>query len=206
MNAVYEKSGDVLKPLLISKCNAYWFIIISLCLWLILSSVAATLTIAIAGNRTEQIKAAFILNIARFTQWPDTVFASINAPIKLCLFGDDYLGDALDSIRSKGIGKRKLDIQIVSTVTKDCHILFISHEQMTWFDEQIGTLKRIGLLIIGDHTDTSILEYTPLGEVVSLIRDGNRITFEIDLDAAKAANLQLSSELLKLGRVVRGKR
>jgi hypothetical protein len=39
--------------------------------------------------------------------------------------------------------------------------------------------------------------------VVAFIRDGNRIRFEINLDAADRAGLQVSSKLLRLATVWR---
>lgn len=150
-----------------------------------------------------QVKAAFVLNIIRFATWPESVLPAEATQLRLCMLKDDLLAEVFEGIRGKGVGSRKLEIQGVEGAEAECHALFIPESRMAWFDQQGGPGIREGLLVIGDHTDGGSRPGGHPGEVITLIRDGNRIAFEIDLDAAKAVRIELSSELLKLGRIMR---
>ena len=54
------------------------------------------------------------------------------------------------------------------------------------------------VLTVGEH-----VQFSRLGGVIAFIRDGNRVRFEINLDAADRAGLQVSSKLLRLAAVWR---
>src|SRR5580704_16265415 len=68
--------------------------------------VLPTMTKAQSAQLTDsQIKATFLLNFAKFVEWPPGTFADLNsgltaghgkAPIALCVYGDDPFGNALD--------------------------------------------------------------------------------------------------------------
>jgi dihydroxyacid dehydratase/phosphogluconate dehydratase len=54
------------------------------------------------------------------------------------------------------------------------------------------------VLTIGEH-----VPFSRLGGIIAFIRDGNRVRFEINADAAERAGLQVSSKLLRLAAVWR---
>jgi len=160
----------------------------------------------LTGEKLAQVKAAFVLNIARFTRWPDSAFSSPDAPLELCILKDDLPGEAVESIRGKRVGKRTLSVQVVEDSASRCHVLFVPSTQMKWFDRHPKSLEGANLLIVGDNTDQPAKERDWNGETVFLVRDESRIAFEVDLDSARAAGIELSSELLKLSRVIHGQR
>ena len=83
--------------------------------------VIAVLAIAAATLRPEpaespgrleyEVKAAFLLNFAKFVDWPDPP-ATGNTDISICIVGDDPFGNILDQIvEGEAIGKRKITVQ-----------------------------------------------------------------------------------------------
>ncbi len=162
--------------------------------------------LASAGSPTEKmqlIKAAFILNIARFTEWSPEAFIDAQDRMVLCLFQDNPLGGALDSIRQKQVGGRGLEIETVEAdkATPRCNILFIPGNQLQRFQSRYKGDALSNVLTISDLTE----DHHKGGSArvaVTLVRDETRIAFEINLKVAKEAGIRLSSELLKLGRIV----
>ena len=61
----------------------------------------------------------------------------------------------------------------------------------------IEYLKGRHVLTIGETTD-----FARMGGVINFIRVKNKIRFEINVAAAKQANLKISSKMLKLAKIV----
>jgi hypothetical protein len=80
----------------------------------------------------------------------------------------------------------------------NCHILFISSYEKRHIQEILKSIKGLNILTIGD-TDG----FARKGIVINFYTEGQKIRFEINLDAAKRANLTISSRLLSLARIVR---
>jgi len=76
----------------------------------LLTLAAATPTWAQASPPVEyQVKAAYLLNFARFIEWPPTVFQAQNTPITVCVFGYDPIGNTLDeTLQGRSINNRQL--------------------------------------------------------------------------------------------------
>lgn len=157
-------------------------------------------------QRPQLVKAAVVLNIARFVTWPETAFRSLGEPLNLCLFRSNSLGAGADAIRGKKVGHRSLDVDVVTRLReRRCHVLFLRGDDLD--GESLSALlvpspSRLTIVDLTLSPDTAI---RPRGGVVTLVRDGTRIGFEVDLDVARRAGLSLSSELLKLARVVEGR-
>lgn len=155
-------------------------------------------------QRINAIKVAFVLNIARFVTWPPGRFASENEPLHLCIYRNNIYGDTIEEIRGKKIGKRRVEISTVDHLhpEDDCEILLIPHSESKRFSAEIqGGLER-PLLTIADHTENGVKGVSRQGVLVTMVRQGTRIAFEIDPWQARRVNLQMSSELLKLARIV----
>ena len=155
-------------------------------------------------QRINAIKAAYVLNIARYVTWPKEVYANHQDRLHLCIYRNNSYGQPLEAIRGKSIGKRRLAIIIIDHFKEvdDCEILFISPDKISTFSEDIqGDLQR-PLLTIADLTESGKNGVSLQGVIVSLVRQNNRMIFEIDLAQAREVDLLMSSELLKLARIV----
>lgn len=156
-----------------------------------------------ADLRAMQIKAVFILNIARFVEWPESAFPSEQTDIKLCMLEEDPLGGALEMIRQRKVGDRPLEIWTIDDLEQRefCQILFLSREQLDAMIAEDVPLGYPHQLTIADLTDSEDTEPLNGRALISLIRRDARIGIEINVDVAEKAELRLSSELLKLGKI-----
>lgn len=174
-----------------------------LCLLIPLSgSVHATNSNELA--RINAIKAAFILNIARFVTWPSEVFSSKNAPLRLCVYRDKVYERVLGAIKGKKIGPHRLEISTIEHLQPNlaCEILLIPSSVSRHFHAELDGKLQQPLLTIADQTETNDEGSSRKGIIVTLVRQDSRIAFEIDPRQAKKANLHMSSELLKLANIV----
>jgi hypothetical protein len=82
----------------------------------------------------------------------------------------------------------------------DCHILFIPDSASRRLPALLETLKRANILTVGESDD-----FLELGGIINLVRKDRKIRLQVSLDAAKPAGLKISSKLLSVADVVRGK-
>lgn len=153
-----------------------------------------------AHEREYLIKAAFIYNFARFTEWPDGAFAADG--MRVCVLGDDPFGKALDSIAGKTIRGREVQVDQVTgaAAAKGCQVLFVSASEGARLAEVIGAIKELPILTIADMPN-----FATSGGIINLKTVENVIRFEINVSAADRAGLKFSSNLLKLADLVSSK-
>ena len=146
------------------------------------------------------IKAGFIYNFAQLVQWPAGTFAQADSPIVIGIFGPDPFGGIIDRvIENKKLDGRSLVVKRLKrgASIKDCNILFVSAAEASHLDEVIQSTKGMPILTIGETPGFAVH-----GGVINLTLEGNKVRFEVNIDAAKQANLSISSRLLALARIV----
>lgn len=169
--------------------------VIAICLLLAAESSCAG-TAQAASTNEYQIKAVFLFNFAKFVVWPSQVFADANTPLVIGVLGQDPFGSYLDeTVRGERVDNRKLIIQRYHSPAeiKNCHVLFISRSEAGRLNQIVSSLKSRNMLIVTDADGGEG------GVIIRFVTEGNRIRFKIDAQAAKAANLTISSKLLRLG-------
>ncbi len=156
-----------------------------------------------AGLPEYSVKAAFVYNFARFTEWPDSAFHDAASPLRLCVLGQDPFDGALGLIAGKTIGSRELLISypIWADDAQGCHILFISESVQGQLADIVTYLDGSPILTIGDTPDIA-----KSGGIIGLETVENRIRFRVNLDAAQRSGLRLSSRILDLAMSVHSER
>lgn len=146
------------------------------------------------------MKAAFLFNFAQFVEWPTNAFSNPQTPLVIGIIGDDPFGATLDEIvRGENVNGHPLVIQRFRQVEeiKTCHILFINSSEKNRAMEIIGQLKGRSVLTVGDTEG-----FATNGGMIRFVTEKNKIRFRVNLEAAKAANLTISSKLLKAAGIV----
>ena len=155
-------------------------------------------------DRTDEVKVAFILNIARFVEWPAGQFRNGDQRLRLCIYRSNPFGSAIDTIRDKRVGGRMLRVETVRTAAEEhaCNILFVPPDELGRFTRENEDSTDRPLLTITDLTTGQRAWSERRNILVALVREGKRMGVEINLSAVQHSGLQISSELLKLGRIV----
>ena len=132
-------------------------------------------------------------------EWPTEAFSDARSPLILGILGEDPFGAALETIRGKVVKGRTLVIKQFLQVEdlQKCHILFISSSERDRLTHVLALAGTPNVLTVGDMDG-----FAGHGGVINLVKTGNKIKFEINMDAARAAGLKISSKLLKLARIV----
>jgi YfiR/HmsC-like len=143
-----------------------------------------------------QVKAAFILNFAKFVEWPgDTLNGGT---IVVGIVGDDPFGGALDQlVHGNSAQGRQLVVRHFksSDDLRRCHILFISSSEKRRFDQILNSIRDSSVLTIGEAS-----HFNQAGGVIRFFIQDNKVRFEINATAAGQARLKISSKLLALSK------
>jgi hypothetical protein len=80
---------------------------------------------------------------------------------------------------------------------KDCNILFVSASEKEHIDSVVDAMKWLPILTIGDAPG-----FARRGGIMNFTLEDNKVRFEVNVEAAKHADLTISSRLLTLARIV----
>ncbi len=157
---------------------------------------------AAAEPRSEyEVKAAMLYNFARFVDWPQQALGQPSEPLVLGVLGPDPFGGILDdTLRGVTVNGRPIVVRRFAGVAdlKVCHILFISSSEVKSLPLVAQVFEKSAVLTVSD-----IDRFATRGGMIGFTLDGNKVRFEINLDAAEKAGLKISSKLLKLATVTR---
>jgi hypothetical protein len=148
----------------------------------------------------DEVKAAFLYSFAKFIEWPPDAFPGSGAPFVITTLGDDAFAEILDAaLRGKTIRDRRLSVRRVARAedVDASHILFIGDSEAEQLARILKQLDGAAILTVGDMD-----HFAERGGVVNFRTENNRVRFEINLAAAEKARLKISSQLLKLARIV----
>lgn len=151
-----------------------------------------------------QVKATYLFNFARYVEWPATAFADAQAPFVIGVLGDDPFDTALDeAVHGEKVNNRPLVVRRFSREEDvgDCHILFISRSEAPRLAEIIARLRGRNILTVGDAEGFALA-----GGMIRFVTENNKTRLRINVEAAKAARLTISSKLLRAVEIVAGEK
>jgi hypothetical protein len=172
------------------------------CALLVMTAVLSLALPASAAAPTEyQVKAVFLFNFSQFVDWPPAAFAGPRSPITICVLGHDPFGAALDDIvQGEIVNGRPLEVQRYRSAEElgGCHILFIDRSEYSRLGEILAQLTGRSVLTVGD-----VEGFARQGGMIRFMTVGNKIRLRVNLDAAQAAGLTISSKLLRPAEIVK---
>jgi hypothetical protein len=151
---------------------------------------------ALAQDVTEpSLKAAFVYNFAKFTEWPVDVLPA-TASFTACVLGDAPVSDALErTVKGRLLSGHSVSVMRVALdgPLRTCHLLYVSGVTPAQVSAIVTIVKGAPVLTISDIDD-----FAPLGGIAHMFVENGRMRFDLNVDRAKLARLQLSSKLLTL--------
>jgi len=147
-----------------------------------------------------QVKAVFLFNFAQFVDWRSTPVPDPRAPLVIGILGDDPFGTILDAtVRGEHLGERPFEIRRLRQMRdiEACNILFISRSENERVEQILAAVQNRPVLTVSDGDD-----FAERGGMIQFVNDKNRIRLRINLEAAQAANLAISSKLLRVAEIV----
>jgi hypothetical protein len=180
--------------------KALWLAILACLLARSLAWSAPTASTATVPTREYQVKAVFLFNFTQFVEWPEDAFPSADAPLVIGVLGDDPFGAFLDeTVRGETAHDRPLVVERYRRLeeVRNCQLLFVSRSEAGRLTQIFASLNGKGVLTVGD-----VDEFARQGGMIRLATVAGKIQLRINLEAAKAARLTISSKLLRPAYIV----
>ena len=153
-----------------------------------------------AVQRECEIKAAYLYNFINYIDWPENAFPAPGGTITIGVVGQSEFDAAIQTLNGKQAKGRTIALKQI-TDPKDfdqCQIVFINSSEKARLPELLAKLKDTRVLTVSE-----IDGFAEQGGIINFISEHNRVRFEINPDAARRLGLNISSELLKLAKLVK---
>jgi hypothetical protein len=154
-------------------------------------------TVADDASLEYQVKSAFLLNFTKFIEWPAGSFGNADAPLSICILGDDPFGATLDRIAGGEIvNGRGIAIERLKKlpVPNSCRVLFISRQEK---EPRSPLDLSTGVLTVGEGEG-----FMHDGGMIAFVIENRRVRFEINQTVAENAGFKISSKLLSVAKAV----
>lgn len=150
----------------------------------------------------ESLRAAFLFNFAKFTEWPPEALAPSSALV-MCVIDDAQTAHALEQMNGQQVAPGHPVVvrrTLKDGTGRECHLLYMGRGLETAEPGLLPGVRDRPILIVSESP--AVLD---AGGTVLLYTENNRMRFAVNIDAAQRQRLRLSSRLLGLARIVRGR-
>jgi hypothetical protein len=166
--------------------------------WLFCAFLAAVLTgpVANAQQHDERtIKVAYVFNLTKYVEWPHS-----GKQLVVGFVGDGPMGEALEKMLN-GKMSGSMVIRVINSpgydVLEQCDIVYVAYSSPKNVRATLDRLRGKSVLTVGDTES-----FAKDGGMVGLVRSGEQVQLQVNLDAVQEAHLQISSRVLALATIV----
>ncbi|MBH0092242.1 YfiR family protein [Pseudoalteromonas sp. SCQQ13] len=156
-------------------------------------------TSSYAMEKEYQLKAAFLYNFARFSQWHNSL--SQREYFTLCSPDKHFVDTASTTLKGRSINKQPIQnkhVALDQISINGCHMLFItSSTAANWQSAQQLFYKNI--MLVGEAEN-----FIKNGGQIRFFLAGGKVRFEIAPQKLEEADIAMSSKVLRLARIVKG--
>jgi hypothetical protein len=146
-----------------------------------------------------EVKAVYIYQFSKFINWPEPVDST--ATFIIGVYGNNPFATFSNVIYEGKLFKgRKCVIRQISTKEEafKCQMIFFSGVEKYTVLKFISKLKSAPILLIGDQID----DFCLIGGMINFTPKESEFRFEINPETTKTANLEVSSKLFAVGRII----
>jgi hypothetical protein len=166
---------------------------------LVMGAAGPALAQALDRPSEHAVKAALLLNFARFAEWPAGSPQAAAASVSICVIGRDPFGPVLErTVAGRSASQRPVVVRRPGgEELKLCHVVFVSSSEAGRIGEVLDTLADQAVVTVGESDS-----FARRGGLIGLVVEHDFVRFEVNLAAARRSRIELSSKLLGLARLV----
>jgi hypothetical protein len=152
-----------------------------------------------AATKEEAVKAGSIYNFTKYIVWPNDV-STINN-FNLCVYSKHKPNDGLLALSGKLVVDKPLVIRHMNKASNinTCQMVFIANDSENYVQETLNKITKLPILTVSDSPD-----FINKGGMIGLIKDGQRVGFEINIAKTNAVGIHVGAQMLKLAKRVKG--
>ena len=147
------------------------------------------------------MKAQFFERFTRFVEWPPPALTG-TAPFVVCLAGGNPVTAEVERLAARlPLKGRRAHIRRLgygpAVDAEGCHAVYIAPSLSGHLEQVLGRLRGRPILTVADTPG-----FAQRGVIINMFIDEGFVRFEVNGPAARLARLRLSSQLLRLARMV----
>ena len=160
-------------------------------------------TIMVAGELPGQaddvaLQAAFVLNFLQYVTWPNL---QPEAPVTILCASSTDLETFARVLGARSVGGHALRLSPYSPeAAKTAQVAFLREGGRGELRQMLAECASYPILTVSDAAG-----FAQMGGIVNFYRKSGKLRFEINVDAVSRAGLRISSQLLKLARILHEK-
>ncbi|SRR5258708_370415 len=147
----------------------------------------------------SSVKAAFLYKFANYIEWPPNAFAAPSAPLVIGVAGAEEIATDLERITpGRNVAGRAVVVRRVrgGDALRGLHVLFIGRNEAA-MAALIRAAREQAILTVTE-SDTGLDK----GSAINFVTAGERVGFEVSLDAAEKSGHRISSRMLAVAKRV----
>ena len=160
---------------------------------------AFLLAVSVAGFgqlRDERaVRAAYVFNLTKYVEWPGG-----GSELVIGFEGNRPTGEILQKLLDGKTSDSRL-IRVLLFPSKDelkrCNVLYVTETEGKKTQALLEGLDNRNMLTVGESA-----EFAKAGGMVSLVKAGDQIQIQVNVEAAQRAGIKISSRLLNLAVIV----
>lgn len=142
------------------------------------------------------VKVAFVFNLTKYVEWPQPV-----QELTIGFVGDGPMGEILQKVLAgKTSEARPVRIMLLPSQEQlqRCNILYIAESSPEKIHAVLEKIHNKNVLTVGDSDS-----FARNGGMVGLVRKGDQVQIQVNLEATEESHLRISSRVLDLATIVR---
>lgn len=148
------------------------------------------------------MKAAFLVHFVYYTEWPKDAFKHKDDPILVTVVGRDPFGTKLeDTFEGRELHGRRLEVKRIAALPEklplETHVAFCALRSAKERKAFLEAMHGRPVLTVGEFED-----FAADGAAINFYLEKLKVRFEINRKPFERGELKVSSELLKLARLV----
>lgn len=175
--------------------------------WLLLLCLLPLAAPAAVNQMEYQLKAGFLVNFAKFVEWPGTSLVP-GADLRLGIIAPDEVFAVMEkSLAGKSAGNHVIKVEHLTMSELESapvlpQIVFIHQEALRTRgeidrDALFRLAEKQAVLLVGESAG-----FAPAGGSIGFVQRGENLRFQVNLASAQQSGLKLSSRLSGLAEIV----
>jgi YfiR/HmsC-like len=148
-----------------------------------------------AQQDERAVRAAFLFNLTKYVSWPGA-----RDRLVIGVVGEGDMGTALKQVLDGKVSDgRRIAVVLHSPDSElgECDVLYVTGASPVMLRSILNRAGDRAVLTVGDND-----KFVRTGGMVSLVRSGDQIEIEVNLEVLRSRHLDMSSRLLSLAVLV----
>lgn len=166
---------------------------------------------------SAKVMSAWVVNFARFSEWPGSKFEHGKSPIIIGVLGRDDVGTALVGLGNDvAVGDRPVRVRPLAPPDlagldgeerlkararfreelRRCHVLYVARSEAAASNSILSSVAGAQVLTV-----SSIKDFAAAGGMLNLEVRNNKVAFDANVEEINASGVTVSSKVLRLARI-----